>query len=237
MSNTYRGYTLAQIMSAIDHSVLKPESSRDEILRACDVAIEQQTASLCIRPIDVPLAVEKLAGSSVPVCTVIGFPHGTSTTATKAFETREAVLAGAAEVDMVLNVSALIAGDLETVETDIAAVVTAAREANGFALVKVIFETALLNREQIITACRISELAGADFVKTSTGFAAEGATIENVRLMKDCVGDRLKVKASGGVRTLDQVIDFLEAGADRCGASATEKIVEQYKSSAGLLNS
>lgn len=237
MSNTYRGYTLAQIMAAIDHSVLKPESSKADILKACEVASQQKTASLCIRPIDVPIAVGKLHGSGVPVCTVIGFPHGTTTTGTKVFETREALAAGAAEVDMVLNVAALLDGDLATVQEDIAAVVAAAKEVNPNAIVKVIFETALLNREQIVAACRLSEAAGADFVKTSTGFAAAGATLENVALMRECVGDRLKVKASGGVRTLDQVIDFLEAGADRCGASATEKIVEEYKSRAGLLNS
>lgn len=236
MANTYRGYTLSQITGAIDHSVLKPESQPEELIQAAAVARQYATASICVRPIDVDLVASELAGSGVPVCTVIGFPHGTSTTATKVFETVEALGAGATEVDMVLNISALIAGNDDVVRADIASVVAAAHGINPASIVKVIFETALLNREQIIRACELAEAAGADFVKTSTGFANSGATVENIQLMKQCVGDRLKVKASGGVRTLDQVIDLLEAGADRCGASGTEKIVAEYKSRVGLLN-
>ena len=230
MTQTYRGYTLSQIASHIDHSVLKPESSRAEIVRAAAVARQFNTASLCIRPMDVKLAVAELEGSGVPVCTVIGFPHGTTTTAAKVTETVEAVASGCLEVDMVLNVSQLIDGFFDAVQADIQAVVSSAKEVNPEAIVKVIFETALLNREQIIKACQLSEAAGADFVKTSTGFAASGATVENVALMKQCVGDRLRVKASGGVRTLDQVIDFIEAGASRCGASATESILAGFTS-------
>ena len=228
MSKTYRGYTVAQIAAAIDHSVLKPNSLSSEVVAACELAAQVNTASVCIRPIDVPLAVASLADSSVPVCTVIGFPHGTSTTATKVFETIEAISAGCDEVDMVINISALIEGDFDLVLSDIKTVVEAAHGLKPKSIVKVIFETALLNREQIIKACELSELAGADFVKTSTGFSSEGATVENIRLMKQCVGDRLKVKASGGVRTLDQVIDLLEAGADRCGCSGTESILESF---------
>lgn len=228
MTKTYRGYTVAQIAAAIDHSVLKPTNVSSEVVAACKVAAEQKTASLCIRPIDVPLAVSELAGSGVPVCTVIGFPHGTSTTASKVAETIEAVVSGCLEVDMVMNISAMLEGDLATVGADIKAVVEAAHGINSASIVKVIFETAYLSREQIIKACELSEAAGADFVKTSTGFASEGATVENIRLMKQCVGDRLKVKASGGVRTLDQVIDLLEAGADRCGCSGTESILESF---------
>lgn len=228
MSKTYRGYTVAQIAAAIDHSVLKPTNVASEIIAACKVAAEQQTASLCIRPIDVTLAVKLLAGSGVPVCTVIGFPHGTSTTASKVAETVEAIGAGCLEVDMVMNISAMLEGDFGTVLADIKAVVDAAHGLKPESVVKVIFETAYLSREQIVKACELSEQAGADFVKTSTGFASEGATVENIKLMKQCVGDRLKVKASGGVRTLDQVIDLLEAGADRCGASGTEGILESF---------
>jgi len=228
MSKTYRGYTVAQIAAAIDHSVLKPNSLSSEVVEACALAAKVKTASVCIRPIDVPLAAASLAGSGVPVCTVIGFPHGTSTTASKVFETVEAINAGCDEVDMVINISALLEGQFDVVLADIKAVVDAAHGLKSTSIVKVIFETALLNREQIIKACQLSEEAGADFVKTSTGFASEGATVENIRLMKECVGDRLKVKASGGVRTLDQVIDFLEAGADRCGCSGTEAILESY---------
>ena len=234
MSVTYRGYTAAQIAGFIDHTVLKPEAGRDEIVRACEVAAAAKTASLCIRPMDVRLAVELLADSGVPVCTVVGFPHGTTTTATKVFETIEAVEAGCLEVDMVLNISQLRDGFFDAVEADIRAVVAAAKGVNPDALVKVIFETALLSREQIIEACRLTEAAGADFVKTSTGFSTAGATIENVALMKQCVGDRLQVKASGGVRTLDALIDFVEAGADRCGASATESILQDFTSKAPL---
>jgi len=234
MSKTYRGYTIEQIAAHIDHSVLKPESSRAEIERACEVARAAKTASLCIRPMDVKLSVQLLAGSGVPVCTVIGFPHGSTTTAAKVAETVEAVANGCLEVDMVLNVSQLRDGFLDLVEADIRAVVDAAKQVNPDCIVKVIFETALLNRDEIIKACELTEAAGADFVKTSTGFAATGATVENVSLMKACVGDRLRVKASGGVRTLDQVIDFIEAGASRCGASATENILQDFTSKAPL---
>jgi deoxyribose-phosphate aldolase len=234
MSNTYRGYTIAQIASFIDHSVLKPESSRQEIIDACRLAAEVKTASVCIRPMDVRLAAKELDGSGVPVCTVIGFPHGSTTTAAKVAETVEAVAAGCLEVDMVLNVSQLLDGYLDLVEADIRAVVDAAKGVNPDCIVKVIFETALLKRYQIVTACQISERAGADFVKTSTGFASAGATLENVALMKECVGDRLRVKASGGVRTLDQVIDFVEAGASRCGASATAAILTEFISKVPL---
>lgn len=234
MSNTYRGYTKAQIAAFIDHSVLKPESSREEIVRACELAAQVKTASVCIRPMDVALASQLLAGSGVPVCTVIGFPHGTTTTATKVFETVEAVRGGCLEVDMVLNVSQLRDGFFDEVLADIRAVVDAAKGENPDCIVKVIFETALLTRDQIIKACELTEAGGADFVKTSTGFAASGATVENVALMKECVGDRLQVKASGGVRTLDQVIDFVEAGASRCGSSSTEAILEDFTSKAPL---
>lgn len=234
MSKTYRGYTVEQIAGFIDHSVLKPESSAAEVEQACKVAAKVKTASVCIRPMDVKQAFALLAGSGVPVCTVIGFPHGTTTTAVKVAETVEAVANGCLEVDMVLNISQLRDGRFDAVEQDIRAVVEAAKLANPDCIVKVIFETALLNRDQIIKACELTEAAGADFVKTSTGFAASGATLENIALMKVCVGDRLRVKASGGVRTLDQVIDFVEAGASRCGSSSTENILEEFASKAPL---
>lgn len=234
MSKTYRGYTLEQIAGFIDHSVLKPESSQSEVEEACRLAAKVKTASVCIRPMDVKLASKLLAGSGVPVCTVIGFPHGTTTTAAKVAETVEAVANGCLEVDMVLNVSQLRDGFYDLVEADIRAVVEAAKLASPECIVKVIFETALLTSEQIAKACELTERAGADFVKTSTGFAASGATLENVALMKSCVGDRLRVKASGGVRTLDQVIDFVEAGVSRCGSSSTEKILEDFTSKVPL---
>lgn len=185
-------------------------------------------ASYCIRPMDVAVAHKALCESNVPVCTVIGFPHGSTTTEVKVFETKQAIELGATEIDMVLNVSALISGDLAFVEQDIAAVVSAARETRLPIVVKVIFETALLNLDQVKTACVLSESAGADYVKTSTGFASAGATLEHVHLMKECVGDRLKVKASGGVRTLDQVVDFIEAGVSRCGTSIADEILKEF---------
>ncbi len=232
MSRTYRGFTFEQIAGAIDHSVLKPNNTQQEIIDACKVAAKYQTASLCIRPMDVALASKSLAGSGVPVCTVIGFPHGTTTTATKVFESVEAIANGATELDMVLNVSQLVDGFYEDVERDIASVVAAAEAQAENVIVKVIFETALLTPEQIVKACQLTEAAGADFVKTSTGFASAGATVENIRLMKATVGDRLQVKSSGGVRTLDQLIDMLEAGADRSGCSATEAVLAEFNDKA-----
>ena len=232
MSKTYRGYTREQIAATIDHSVLKPTSTDAEIREACELAKAEQTASLCIRPMDVELAVELLAGSGVPVCTVIGFPHGTTTTEVKAFEASQAVNAGALEIDMVINISDLISGFDSAVEADIRAVVAASKRANELASVKVIFETAFLTKEQILKACHLTESAGADYVKTSTGFANEGATIENIRLMKAAVGERLRVKASGGVRTLDQVVDFKDAGVSRCGSSSTAAILAEFDAKA-----
>jgi deoxyribose-phosphate aldolase len=185
---------------------------------------------------DVPLAAKLLAGSNVPVCTVIGFPHGTTTSATKAFEAAEAVANGATEIDMVLNISALLSGDYGLVESDIRAVVeavAAAAESKGVsASVKVIFETSYLNDELIVKACELTEAAGADYVKTSTGFSSEGANVHNVRLMKQTVGDRLKVKSSGGVRTLDQLCDFMDCGVTRSGSSNTEAILAEFDTKA-----
>jgi deoxyribose-phosphate aldolase len=175
---------------------------------------------------DVAVAAKALAGSTVNVCTVIGFPHGSTTSATKVFETQDAIANGATEIDMVINVSALLSGDYDFVEQDIRGVVDAAH-AKG-ASVKVIFETAFLNDEQIVKACELSEKAGADYVKTSTGFASAGATTHNVALMKQTVGDRLKVKSSGGVRTLDQLIDYMDLGVTRSGCSATEQVLEEF---------
>ena len=232
MSKTYRGYTFEEIAGALDHSVLKPNSTIDEVLIGAQVASKYQTASYCIRPMDVPAAAAALKESGVPVCTVIGFPHGTTTTATKVFESVEALKAGAVELDMVLNVSELVSGNLEAVQADIAAVVQATRPLDSEAIVKVIFETALLTEDQIVIACKLTEAAGADFVKTSTGFASAGATVEHIKLMKATVGDRLQVKASGGIRTLDQVVDLLDAGADRCGCSATESVLAEFEQKA-----
>ncbi|AIC47411.1 deoxyribose-phosphate aldolase [Rhodoluna lacicola] len=226
MSKTYRGYTLEQVAKTIDHSILKPDFTYADVAAGAELALKYNTASYCIRPMDVVAAAKALAGSSVNVCTVIGFPHGSTTTATKVFETIDAIGNGAVEIDMVINVSALLSGDYDFVEQDIRAVVDAAH-AKG-ASVKVIFETAFLNDSQIVKACELTEHAGADYVKTSTGFASEGATTHNVALMKRTVGDRLKVKSSGGVRTLDQLIDYMDLGVTRSGCSATGQVLEEF---------
>lgn len=226
MSKTYRGYTLEQVAKTIDHSILKPDFTYGDVRAGAELALKYNTASYCIRPMDVAPAAEILAGSDVKVCTVIGFPHGSTTTAVKAFETADAIQNGAVEIDMVINVSALLSGDYDYVEQDIRAVVDVAHAAG--ASVKVIFETAFLNDELIVKACELTEAAGADYVKTSTGFASEGATLHNVQLMKATVGDRLKVKSSGGVRTLDQLIDYMDAGVTRSGCSATQQVLEEF---------
>ena len=226
MSKTYRGYTFEQVAKTIDHSILKPEFTYADVVAGAELALKYNTASYCIRPMDVAAAAKILAGSTVAVCTVIGFPHGSSTTATKAFETADAIANGATEIDMVLNISALLSGDYDLVEKDIRAVVDVAH-AKG-ASVKVIFETAFLNDELIVKACELTERAGADYVKTSTGFASVGATTHNVALMKKTVGDRLKVKSSGGVRTLDQLLDYMDLGVTRSGCSATAAVLEEF---------
>jgi deoxyribose-phosphate aldolase len=229
MSKTYRGYTLEQVAKTIDHSILKPDFKDSDVVEGAELAKKYGTASYCIRPMDVAVAAKILAGSGVNVCTVIGFPHGTTTSATKAFETKDAIANGANEIDMVLNISALLSGNYQLVESDIKAVVEAAA---GKASVKVIFETAYLNDELIVKACQLTEAAGAQYVKTSTGFAHEGATLHNVELMKKTVADRLKVKSSGGVRTLDQLIDYMDLGVTRSGCSATAAVLEEFISKA-----
>lgn len=230
MTATYRGFTRAQIAKTLDHSVLKPEVTSADIAAGAAIAIRHDTASYCVQGVNVALAAKLLSGSNVPVCATVGFPHGAITSEAKAFEASQATKNGATEVDMVINVGALIAGDEAAVESEIRAVADAAHA--GGAHLKVILETALLKAEQIVRGCELSEKAGADYVKTSTGFASAGATLENVRLMKQTVGDRLRVKASGGVRTVDQVIDFIEAGVSRCGTSNAEAILLEFDAKA-----
>lgn len=228
MTKTYRGYTLEQVAKTIDHSILKPDFLTKDIEEGCALALKYDVATVCIRPMDVALTAKLLKGSDVLVATVIGFPHGTTTTAAKVAEAVDAVRNGAVELDMVLNISALLSGDYELVESDIRAVVEAARAELATVSIKVIFETAYLNDELIVKACNLVESAGADYVKTSTGFAHEGATLHNVKLMKQTVGDRLKVKSSGGVKTLDQLIDYMDAGVTRSGCSATAAVLEEF---------
>jgi len=232
MTRTYRGYTLQQVAKTIDHSILKPNNTPAEIAQGCALAIKYDVATVCIRPMDVSQAAELLAGSDVLVATVIGFPHGTTTTATKVFEAVDAIRNGAVELDLVLNISWMASGQYDLVRDDIAAVVTASHAELPSVSIKVILETAYLDEAQIIAACKLVEEAGADYVKTSTGFASAGATLDNVKLMKATVGDRLKVKSSGGIRTLDQLIDFMDAGVTRSGCSATEQVLQEFISKA-----
>ena len=211
--------------SLIDHTLLKPEASEADIKKLCDEAAQFGFASVCVNPSWVKRASEFLRGTSVPVCTVIGFPLGATLPDVKAYEVRRAIFNGAREVDMVINIGALKSGDDCTVEDDIRAVAEAAHE-NGV-LCKVIIETALLTDEEKVRACLASKNAGADFVKTSTGFAKGGATVEDVSLMRRVVGAALGVKASGGVKGIDDARAMFGAGATRIGASVGVKIAQE----------
>jgi len=225
---TYRGYSKEQIVSLIDHTLLKPEATATDLDACIDTALASEVKAMCIRPMDVAYSAKALAGSNVLLCTVVGFPHGTVTTHTKVQETIEAVKNRALEIDMVMNLGAFATGDHLFVQEDIEAVVKATKGTNPKAIVKVILETCLWSREQIIAACQLSVAAGADFVKTSTGFHTSGATVEAIRTMRETVGDEIGVKASGGIRTLDALIDMAEAGASRVGASGTTAILLEF---------
>ncbi|HXC33194.1 MAG TPA: deoxyribose-phosphate aldolase [Verrucomicrobiae bacterium] len=214
----------------IDHTLLKPEASRDDIRKLCKEAVRFGFASVCINPWNVPLAAELVRGSNVKVCTVIGFPLGATLPQVKIREAEESIKLGAQEVDMVLNIGALKSGQDDVVESDIRGVVEAAHR--GGAICKVIFETSLLTVEEKVRAAIASKRAGADFVKTSTGFSTGGATAEDVALMRAVVGTDIGVKASGGVRTLDDLKKMVCAGATRIGASASVKIMEQASGAA-----
>lgn len=218
---------MTNIASYIDHTLLKPESTKEQVIQLCKEAAEYEFASVCINPSYVETAAAELKDSKVKVCTVIGFPLGASTSETKAFETTDAIAKGAEEIDMVVNIGAIKSGNSELVKNDILAVVTAAK---GKAIVKVIIETCLLTDEEKVLASRLSKEAGADFVKTSTGFSTGGATIEDVKLMRKTVGAELGVKASGAVRSLEDVQAMIEAGASRIGASSGVKIMQGLKS-------
>jgi deoxyribose-phosphate aldolase len=212
------------IAALIDHTILKPEATRDDVLKVCREARQYGFASVCVNPYWVPLVKRELAGSSVLVCTVVGFPLGATSTQAKVCETENALRQGAQEIDMVINVGALRSGDSEAVRKDVAAVVEAAHR--GRAIVKVILETSLLDDTQKNVACQICKAAGADFVKTSTGFSTAGATAHDIALMRAAVGPTMGVKASGGIRTLQDLHTMTAAGATRIGASASVKIVE-----------
>jgi deoxyribose-phosphate aldolase len=211
------------IAKMIDHTLLKADTTKEQIVKLCEEAKQYNFASVCVNPTWVATAAELLKGTDVKVCTVIGFPLGANTPETKAFETKDAIEKGATEVDMVINIGALKDGNDELVERDIRAVVEAAK---GKALVKVIIETCLLTEEEKVRACELSVKAGADYVKTSTGFSTGGATVEDVALMRKTVGPEIGVKASGGVRDLQGAEAMIQAGATRIGTSSGVAIVQ-----------
>lgn len=218
MTSPWNRQTLA---AAIDHTLLKPEATSSQIRDLCREARANGFAGVCVNPWHVPLAARELEGSPVKACSVIGFPLGANRSGVKAAETRQALADGAREVDMVLAVGALKEGRLDLVEADIRAVV----EAAGENVVKVIIETCLLTDAEKVSACRLAAGAGAGFVKTSTGFNTAGATVEDVRLMRAAVGEALGVKASGGIRTREQMVAMLDAGASRIGTSSGVTII------------
>lgn len=212
-----------EVAKYIDHAVLKPNHTDDDVRKACEMAKRWNIASVCVKPCHVLLAKKLLEGSDVKVCTVIGFPNGSTTTATKAFETIDAIMNGASEIDMVMNVGKLISGDEHYVLNDIKQVVNICHSEN--VICKVIIETSLLTDDLMVKACELVKQAGADYVKTSTGFNGGGATLEDIALMKNTVGDQVKIKASGGIKTYEQAVAFIEAGCSRFGTSSTEEIL------------
>ena len=217
-------YTYKQVAKTIDHSLLKPEMTRNEVKEGCEIAKKYDVASVCCKPADVKFCADILKGTDVLVGTVVGFPHGSSTTSTKVFETEQAVKDGATEIDMVLNIGLLKSGMNAEVQADIAAVVKAA----GGHTVKVILENAYLTDAEKVTGCQLSEAAGAHYVKTSTGYAPTGATLADIKLMKESVSPTVKVKSAGGVRTLDSLLEYMDAGVTRSGASATGAMLDEY---------
>lgn len=219
------------LASLIDHTLLKPDATADQIAQLCYEARKYKFASVCVNPTHVKLCAELLQGTQVKVCTVIGFPLGASAPEVKAFEAQTAIKDGATEIDMVLNIGALKAGDLTLAARDIHEVVRVGHDAG--AIVKVIIETSLLNDEEKVTACLLAKEAGADFVKTSTGFSGGGATVDDVNLMRRVVGPTMGVKASGGVRDFEDAQNMVKAGATRLGASAGVKIVQEQLASNG----
>ncbi len=212
------------IAAMIDHAVLKPNATDNDLEKECKIAVKYNVASVCVKPSHIKLAKDFLKNSNVLISTVIGFPHGSTTTKCKVEESIEAIENGAAELDMVINVGQLLSGNYEYVIEDIRQVAETAHTRG--AIVKVIIETALLDNDSKITACRLSEQAGADFVKTSTGFNGGGAALEDIELMKNSVSYSVKLKASGGIKNFDDAVKFAEAGCTRLGTSSTIAIME-----------
>lgn len=219
--------TYEQLAKVIDHSLLRPELTEADVLAGCELAARYHVATVCVKPCHVALAKEALKDSDVIVSTVVGFPHGSNHTTIKVAEAQLAMDEGALELDMVLNIGQLRSGKHDLVREDIKAVCNAAH-ARGVK-VKVIFENAYLTDEEKVAACKLSEAAGADWVKTSTGFAPSGATLDDLRLMRANVSETVNVKAAGGVRTLPAILDVIDTGANRCGATATVTILDDFK--------
>jgi len=218
---------MSSIASCIDHTLLKPEATAEQVRKVCQEAIEYKFASVCVNSSQIPLVSQMLKGSGVKACSVVGFPLGAMSSRGKAEETKYVIENGATEVDMVINIGAAKSGDWDLVKSDIEAVVNAAK---GKALVKVIIETCLLTDEEKVKVCTISKIAGADFVKTSTGFSTGGATVEDVKLMRLTVGPNMGVKASGGVKEYKTALAMINAGATRIGTSSGVVIVKSEKS-------
>ena len=223
--------TKKQLAAMIDHTLLKPFATAAEISQLCTEALEQNFASVCINPCYVSLAKSLLVGTGIPVCTVVGFPLGASETVVKSFEAKEAVQAGASEIDMVINLGAIKDSRFDEAHEDIRAVVKGIFSVNNKAIVKVIIETCYLTEEEKVQACLLSKKAGAHFVKTSTGFGTGGATVEDIVLMRRTVGEEMGIKASGGIKNAAQAIAMIEAGATRLGVSAGVSIVSEYLNS------
>lgn len=227
MSLNSKTISYAELAKVIDHSLLKPELTEQDVIEGCKLAAKYKTATVCVKPCHVKLSAEVLKDTGVIVSTVIGFPHGSNLTAIKVAEAELAMNDGALELDMVLNIGQLRSGRAEEVGADIKAVVDAAHVRG--VKVKVIFENAYLNEEQKVLACKLSEAAGADWVKTSTGYAPSGATIEDLQLMRANVSEKVQIKAAGGVRTLDALLAVIDAGVTRCGATATAAIMDEFE--------
>jgi deoxyribose-phosphate aldolase len=217
-------FTISDVAATIDHAVLKPNLTEEDVVRAAQMCVRRGVRSLCVRPCDVDLAAKLLAGTKVDVSVVVGFPHGSNRAETKAFEARQAIRDGAREIDMVMNIGQFLAGHDDAVRKDIAGVVAEAKPTK--VLVKVILETCTLDPEQIARACRLAEAAGADFVKTSTGFGEGAATPEAVAIMIRTVGRTMQVKASGGIRDWDTAVGYLRQGCTRLGTASTEAILD-----------
>lgn len=221
--------TTEKLAKVFDHAILRPDQTTEDVVKGCNVAKEYNLASVCVKPCDVAQASELLKDSDVMVGTVISFPHGNSSKAAKVAESLQAIENGAVELDVVLNIGHLRSGLYDEVQEELTEIITKSKEKYPQVSFKIIFETAYLNKEQIIKACKISEAAGAHFVKTSTGFASAGATYENIEIMRGNTPKDMEVKASGGIKSLEQVLKYLELGCTRIGSSSSGEIVEEFK--------